>query len=561
MAAITWYLTNTTSGSWRTIDESTQGAAKLTDGWIVSTGSTNHSEYQVGTERAATTFSGTTVPDGTLDTTLKDAFRTTNAYTGDFASANWTFTFSVQADTTGGAQDGRVRFRLIKAAADGSSATEITSAQQQASLVTNVDVAGTFESALTVNPGAFSVSGQYLFVQIAWERTGAGGMTSADIHFLTGTASNAGTRIVSSNFTAIVDQTVSVAGTSFGTTASLTAPSMRGDVSPSAPSTLSTTASVGAVTTVSAVNATVAVAGTDFGTTASVGSTTPKWDTNFAVTGLSATGAITAPSMQGDVSPVPTGVAATSAVGDVTITTGTSIDVSILGVEATSALGTATVQGDVAPVPAGQEVTPSVGTVTVSGTATVVLSGQEVTSSVTAPTVSATADATVALTGLEVAAAVGTSSLSADHAFTVTGVEATTALGGVSIQEGGSISVGVSGLGVTASLGALALAWDTNFDVIGQEATASVGAADIIGHVAPQISGLEITAAVGNVSVTGESATVVSVTGLESTATVGNVSISHDTTVVVTGLQGTTAVGVAIIPGGAGSRFRMHLVA
>ena len=149
-----------------------------------------------------------TVPDGTLDTTLFDAFRTTNAYNGSFASANWTFVFSVQATTNGGAQDGRIRFRLIKADADGSNATEITAGQQQASLVSNVATTGTFESSLTVNPGAFSVSNQYIFVQIAWERTGAGGMTTSDINWVRGSGTTTGTRITSSDFTAFVDTSI-----------------------------------------------------------------------------------------------------------------------------------------------------------------------------------------------------------------------------------------------------------------------------------------------------------------------------------------------------------------
>jgi hypothetical protein len=87
---IRWYLTATTSNGWRTIDETAQVAANLTDGWTVSTGNTFSSEYQVGTKRAATTFIANTVPDGTLDTSLKDGFRTTLRYTGTFdGGAPW----------------------------------------------------------------------------------------------------------------------------------------------------------------------------------------------------------------------------------------------------------------------------------------------------------------------------------------------------------------------------------------------------------------------------------------------------------------------------------------
>jgi hypothetical protein len=218
VAAISWYLSATTSGGWRTIDESLASAGKNTDGWVVGTGSTNHSEYEAGVERAATTFTGTGVPDGTLDTSIFDAFRTTDAYSGNFAAANWGFVFSVQATTNGGAQDGRIRFRLIKADADGSNATEITSGQQQASLVSNVATTGTFESSLTFNPGAFSVAGQYLFVQIAWERTGAGGMATSDINWIRGSGTTTGTRITSSDFTANVDTTVNAGSASFSLT-------------------------------------------------------------------------------------------------------------------------------------------------------------------------------------------------------------------------------------------------------------------------------------------------------------------------------------------------------
>lgn len=202
MAALDYFLANAVSDGWRRLETSAQTAATLADGWVVSTGSTNHSEYEVTVERAASTFTGTTVPDGSLDTTLKDAFRSVAALDGSFASANWVFHFVVRAVTNGGAQDGRVRFRLIKANADGSNATEITAAQQQASEVLNVSTSADFDSTLTFNPGAFSISNQYLFIQIAWERTGAGGMTSSDIAFRTGSSSTVGTRITTADFTA-----------------------------------------------------------------------------------------------------------------------------------------------------------------------------------------------------------------------------------------------------------------------------------------------------------------------------------------------------------------------
>jgi hypothetical protein len=67
--------------------------------------------------------------------------------------------------------------------------------------VTNVSTSADFDSNLTFNPGAFSISAQYLFFQIAWERTGAGGMTTSDIDFRTGSSGSVGTRVLTADFT------------------------------------------------------------------------------------------------------------------------------------------------------------------------------------------------------------------------------------------------------------------------------------------------------------------------------------------------------------------------
>lgn len=202
MAVKNYYLTATTADGWRTIDEATQAAATNADGWIVSTGATNHAEYAVGVERAATTFTATIAPDGTLDTTLKDAFRSTSPLTGRFASGSWQFNFVVRAVTNAGTQNGRIRFRMIKANADGSNATEITLGQQSAGLTGAIaNTTADFTSTVSFNPGAFTILDQYLFIQIAWERTAAGAMTSSDVNWRTGSSTSAGTRIVTADFT------------------------------------------------------------------------------------------------------------------------------------------------------------------------------------------------------------------------------------------------------------------------------------------------------------------------------------------------------------------------
>lgn len=203
MASILWYLVDGVDAQgWQALSTSTQSAATTAAGWVVGTGTTNHSELFANTERAASTFTGTAVPDGTLDTTNKDAFRSPIALTGTFANANWTIQFAVRSPTQGGAHDGRVRFRLLKAGADGSGAVEITSGQQQASQVTDVSNSADFNSTLTFNPGAFTLDGEFLFIQVAWERIGAGGMASTNIRFRTGSASTpTGTVVTTADFT------------------------------------------------------------------------------------------------------------------------------------------------------------------------------------------------------------------------------------------------------------------------------------------------------------------------------------------------------------------------
>ena len=202
MATKRWYLTGlaTTPGPWAELSETAASAQTVSGTWTVGTGSTFSSEFAgpFGS-RASTTFIADTVPDGTLDTSLGDAFRTP-VLNGTFASGSWTFQFAVISPTQGGAADGQIVFRLIKANADGSGATEITSAQQSASVCTNVsttDINGT----LTFNPGAITFVNQCLFVQVAWKRTGAGGMTTTNIALRTGSSTTVGTTILSSNFT------------------------------------------------------------------------------------------------------------------------------------------------------------------------------------------------------------------------------------------------------------------------------------------------------------------------------------------------------------------------
>lgn len=203
MAALVWYGTNSTADVHVQMDETSPGADATRSpgtGWVVSTGATLHSAMFAGVERAATTFADTVPPDGTPDDVNGDCLRSTNTYTGDFASANWTIQTGWIAVTNGGSQDGRMRCRLLRGTdPGGAGATEITAGQQNGGLVTDLTTTTQQTSTATFNPGAFSVSAEFIFIQIAWERTGAGGMTNSDVDMRVGTTA---TVVTSADFTA-----------------------------------------------------------------------------------------------------------------------------------------------------------------------------------------------------------------------------------------------------------------------------------------------------------------------------------------------------------------------
>jgi hypothetical protein len=203
MAALTWYVTNNLASVHQEMTETVPGAeatASPQTGWIVGTGATLHSPFVAQTNQALATFVDTNPPDGSINTSAGDCWRTTNTYSGSFVSASWNVHFACRGVTQAGTQDGRVRCRLFRGAnADGSGATEITAAQQLCTLVTNLLSTTTQTSTGTFNPGAFSVSDEYIFVQLAWERTGAGGMTTTDVAMRIGVTT--GSRVISADFT------------------------------------------------------------------------------------------------------------------------------------------------------------------------------------------------------------------------------------------------------------------------------------------------------------------------------------------------------------------------
>jgi len=182
-------------------DGTTQAAANSVHGWVPGTAASGRFPLRAG--GATSTLTDATQPDGSIDTTNKDAIRSETALSGTFASGNWVFTFSCTGSVATGSIDGRILFRLFKSAnADGTSATEITAGIQTGSTITNISSSTDLTtSALTINPGAITLTAEYLFIQVAWEQTGAGGMSTSNVLLRTGSSASAGTRIDTTDFT------------------------------------------------------------------------------------------------------------------------------------------------------------------------------------------------------------------------------------------------------------------------------------------------------------------------------------------------------------------------
>lgn len=160
-------------------------------GWIVGStapGGAPYSEFRPATERLESTFQAGALPDGSIDTANKDAWLIDPGGAGTYAAGNWEIRGVVRANTNGGAADGRLRYRLFRAAADGSGAVEITAGTTHlGATVSNVATSADAVSNVIFNPGAVTVTAsERIFVQVAWERTGAGGMSTSDINIRIG---------------------------------------------------------------------------------------------------------------------------------------------------------------------------------------------------------------------------------------------------------------------------------------------------------------------------------------------------------------------------------------
>ena len=155
---------------------SAPSTATTATGWTVDTvAAGNYALMTYGSERASSNFGSTALPNAAPNNTTADCFRTTSTLSGDFATGVWTIAVPVIAVSAAAGQDGRVRVRLWRStSATGASATEITSGAVTGTTVTNLTTGAEQVSTVTTSSiTGFSMTAEYLFVQIAWEITGA----------------------------------------------------------------------------------------------------------------------------------------------------------------------------------------------------------------------------------------------------------------------------------------------------------------------------------------------------------------------------------------------------
>lgn len=201
MAALTYFLVADNASFSQGLETVDPGAeASTSTGWTVAkVAATNYSEMAGVIKRASTTFAATALPNASPDLAiLGDSMGTVAKLSGTFDAGVWAATFKVIAVTSGGDQDGNIRYRIWKSA-DASSFTELTSGAIVCGTVTNLATTASQTSAgSTASIGPFTLSNEWLFLQVAWQISGAGGANTRDVVLRKGT----GITLVTPNFTA-----------------------------------------------------------------------------------------------------------------------------------------------------------------------------------------------------------------------------------------------------------------------------------------------------------------------------------------------------------------------
>lgn len=207
MAALTFYIKNAAASGSSHGSLQQGGTAPSTattgTGWTVAKiTAPNYALMIYATTRASTVFTTTAVPSAGPTTT--DCWRSENTLTGTFASGNFTVAISFISTSTSATQDGRFRVRIWKSSnATGTGAVELASGGVvQSTIATNLTTSAQNLTATVAVNQNLTFTAEYLFIQVAWEVTGAGSANACDVIFRTdGTNS----KITTTSFSAIYD--------------------------------------------------------------------------------------------------------------------------------------------------------------------------------------------------------------------------------------------------------------------------------------------------------------------------------------------------------------------
>lgn len=127
-------------------------------------------------------------PNASAHSFAIDCFRTASVYTGVFSAGTWYSCASMLAVTRAQTGAGNLRWRIWRASSlSGSHATEITHFSSNSCLIgSTITALGTSvaqTSSASTQVAQFSVSGEYLFLQCAWQKRSASNNASADCAF------------------------------------------------------------------------------------------------------------------------------------------------------------------------------------------------------------------------------------------------------------------------------------------------------------------------------------------------------------------------------------------
>ncbi len=192
------------------------GASTSTTGWTTNSNASGvYSRQTYNVEVPSANFTSTAQPSGAPVNSAQDCWRISAATTGDFSAGTWYSSISVIAVTQGSNDRGRAYSRLWRSAnADGTSATEITQGGMLGSIfATGLSTTVAQSSSASTQVAAFSLSNEYLFLQLAWQVTLAGGGASNDVLIRYGSlAQTNGSGLITTSFAATGGSVVAGAG-------------------------------------------------------------------------------------------------------------------------------------------------------------------------------------------------------------------------------------------------------------------------------------------------------------------------------------------------------------